>query len=128
MGDITKYCASLMEKVLEAGSNRSQSNNDFRLWQIFISLTVPRFPPLRTPLSDLWSFFCHTPPARMLRNAKFMISSRSCFMIRQIMFHVRKLISKEDYPDLRKIPGIELRINFGSVSSLRHQRINNLYS
>ena len=39
----------------------------------------------------------------MLRNVKFMISSRSCFMIQQVMCHVHKLISKEEYLDLRKI-------------------------
>jgi len=63
-------------------------------------------------------FFFYTPPARMLRNVKFGISSRSCFVIRQIMCHVRKLISKEEYPDMRKIPGVGLRVNFGSISSL----------
>ena len=60
----------------------------------------------------------------MLRNVKFMISSRSCFMIQQIMCHVRKLISKKEYPDLRKIRGVGLRVNFGSIGSLRHHQLN----
>ena len=38
----------------------------------------------------------------MLRNVKFMISSRSCSMIRQIMCQLRKLISKEEYLNLRE--------------------------
>ena len=60
----------------------------------------------------------------MLRNVKFMISSGPCFMIRQIMCHVRKLINKEEYPDLRKIPGVGLRVNFCCISSLRHHHKN----
>ena len=76
----------------------------------------------------LWSFFCYTPPICMLRNVKFMISSRPCFMIRQIMCHVRKLISKEEHPDPRKILGFGLRVNFGCISSMRHHHFPNLYS
>ena len=59
-------------------------------------------------LDALWSFSCYTPAALMARNVKSMISFRSCFMIRHIMCHVRKLISKEEYQDLRKLPGVRL--------------------
>ena len=43
------------------------------------------------------------------------------------MCHVRKLISKEEYPDLRKILGFGLRVNFGCISSLRRHRFNSIY-
>ena len=51
-------------------------------------------------LDGLWSFFCYIFSTLMLRIVKFMISSRSCFIIRQIMCQVHKLISKVESPDL----------------------------
>ena len=52
----------------------------------------------------LWSFFYYNVifSTRMFRNVKFMISSHSCSMTWQIMCQLRKLISKEEYPDLRE--------------------------
>lgn len=63
----------------------------------------------------LWSVFCCVSSGRMLRNVGFAVSSRLCFIIRLIMCHMRKLMSEEEYPDLRE------SIEFPSNSSGKSQ-------
>ena len=61
----------------------SARNNDLRLWQIFISQTVLRFPPLRTPLSDLQSRHSQGVPKLNNRNSSNFINQKN---LKHLMF------------------------------------------
>ena len=66
-----------------------------------------------------WNSFRCVSWARMLRNARFVVSSCLCFIIRQIICHIMpKLISKKEYADLRE------SIEFPSNSSGKSQGLS----